>query len=317
TARGDGVAGIKRRRRDPSSDDVRDLATTLGRDRLNEDLESSIRIDSFQGLNTKSEASWHRPFSPSLNFYDHANTITRRIIDQSTSGKLHSRNAKESWELLEDLALYDNKSLNDLMDFSKSVKAIALPQDVPSTSDRRLIELDNKFQHLMEAYLAPTQPTQVNIITTSCKICSGPHDTQYCMEDPEQAFVEYASSHTDKVGGKWYTFKPGQNNLGDTYNPSWRSHPNLRLTKFEADFKQQQSEMTNKINTMLKAITDQIVGALPIDTVKNPKLSTSPVLSTRSYLTMDPQCLTHFYGSINTAMIHSEKQSNSYDEKAN
>ncbi|GJZ88032.1 hypothetical protein Tco_0659814 [Tanacetum coccineum] len=186
---------------------------------------------------------------------------------------------------------------------------IALPQDVSSTSDRHLIKLKNQVQCLMEAHLAPTQPTQVNKITTSCEICSGPHDTQYCMEDPEQAFVEYASSRTDEAGGKWYTFKPEQNNLGDTYNPSWRSHPNLRwrqpqnsqnnfsnppnrfqpngsipnhsfnnrpqsfnnqsnleglvsnfmasqdarLSKFEADFKQQQSEMTNKIDTVLKA----------------------------------------------------------------
>nr|GEZ84113.1 hypothetical protein [Tanacetum cinerariifolium] len=38
---GNGVAGIKRRRRDPSSDDVRDLVTTLRRGRLKEDLESS------------------------------------------------------------------------------------------------------------------------------------------------------------------------------------------------------------------------------------------------------------------------------------
>ncbi|GKE55188.1 hypothetical protein Tco_1490344 [Tanacetum coccineum] len=79
----------------------------------------------------------------------------------------------------------------------------------------------------MEAHLAPTQPTQVRKITTSCEICNGPHDTQYCMEDPEQAFVEYVSSRTDEAGGKWYTFKLEQNNLGDTYNPSWRSHPNL------------------------------------------------------------------------------------------
>ncbi|GJU67973.1 MAK10-like protein [Tanacetum coccineum] len=45
---------------------------------------------------------------------------------------------------LQDLALYDNESWNDLMDFVKPVKAIALPQDVPSTSDRRLIELENQ-----------------------------------------------------------------------------------------------------------------------------------------------------------------------------
>nr|GEV09725.1 retrovirus-related Pol polyprotein from transposon TNT 1-94 [Tanacetum cinerariifolium] len=29
---------------------------------------------------------------------------------------------------------------------------------------------------------------------------SGPHDTQYCMEIPEQAFVDYAYSHNNKVG---------------------------------------------------------------------------------------------------------------------
>ncbi|GJZ30219.1 hypothetical protein Tco_0575266 [Tanacetum coccineum] len=138
------------------------------------------------------------------------------------------------------------------------------------------------------------------------------------MENPEQAFVEYASSRTDEAGGKWYAFKPEQNNLGDTYNPSWKSHPNLkrrqpqnslnnfsnppncfqpnglfpnrpfnipqnfnnqsnleglvssfmasqdtRLSKFEANFKQQQGEMTNKIDTFLKAINDRMKGALP------------------------------------------------------
>ncbi|GJW23058.1 hypothetical protein Tco_0033680 [Tanacetum coccineum] len=200
---------------------------------------------------------------------------------------------------LQDLALYDNESWNDPRDSAKPVKAVALPQDVPSTSDCRLIELKNQVQRLMEARLAPTQPAQVNKITTSCEICSVPHDTQYCMEDPEQAFVEYASLRTNEAGGKWYTFKTEQNNLGDTYNPSWRSHPNLSqsnlkglvsnfmasqdaiLSKFEADFKQQQSEMTNKINTVLKAITDRIAGTLPSNTVKNPKLSTTSVLSAR------------------------------------
>ncbi|GJS68785.1 MAK10-like protein, partial [Tanacetum coccineum] len=110
-------------------------------------------------------------------FYDHVNPVTRRTIDQSAGGKLRDRNAKESWALLEDLALYDNESWNDPRDFAKPVKAITLPQDVPSTSDRRLIELENQVQRLMESHLAPMQPTQVNKITTSCEICSGPHDT--------------------------------------------------------------------------------------------------------------------------------------------
>ncbi|GJW88851.1 hypothetical protein Tco_0164191 [Tanacetum coccineum] len=51
SVRGDGVAGIKRRRRDLSGDGVRNLATTSGRGRLKEDLESSTwrqRQDSLQ-----------------------------------------------------------------------------------------------------------------------------------------------------------------------------------------------------------------------------------------------------------------------------
>ncbi|GJW41286.1 hypothetical protein Tco_0067131 [Tanacetum coccineum] len=75
----------------------------------------------------------------------------------------------DSWlqALLEDLALYDNESYNDPRDFAKPFKAISLPQDVPCTSDRRLIELKNQVQRLMEAHLAPKSPVQVNKITSS------------------------------------------------------------------------------------------------------------------------------------------------------
>ncbi|GJZ62265.1 MAK10-like protein [Tanacetum coccineum] len=129
------------------------------------------------------------------------------------------------------------------MDFAKPVKAISLSQDVSSTSDRRLIELENQVQCLMEAHLAHKQPIQVNKITSSCEICSGPHDTQYCMENLKQAFVDYASSRIDEAGG-----------------------------------------------------------ALPSDTLKNPKLnvnSTSSILFARSYPIVDPQCSSHPYNSIN------------------
>nr|GEU97147.1 MAK10-like protein [Tanacetum cinerariifolium] len=53
---------------------------------------------------------------------------------------VRDRNAKESWALLEDLALYDNESWNDPRDFARLVKAISLPQDVRSTSDRKILK---------------------------------------------------------------------------------------------------------------------------------------------------------------------------------
>ncbi|GJU31505.1 MAK10-like protein [Tanacetum coccineum] len=55
---------------------------------------------------------------------------------------------------------------------------------------------------------------------------------------------------------------------------------------------------------MLKAITDHITGTLPSDTVKNPKLGTHPVLSARSYPTIDPQCTSHPSTSINAIKAH-------------
>ncbi|GJX19021.1 hypothetical protein Tco_0221698 [Tanacetum coccineum] len=49
--------------------------------------------------------------------------------------KLRDLNPKESWSILKDLALYENKSWNDPRDFAKPVKAIALPQDVPKDDE--------------------------------------------------------------------------------------------------------------------------------------------------------------------------------------
>ncbi|GKC71390.1 hypothetical protein Tco_1117273, partial [Tanacetum coccineum] len=149
-----------------------------------------------------------------------------RTIDQSAGGKLRDLNAEESWPLLEDLTLYDNEIWNDPRDPAKPVKAIALPQDVPSTSDRLLIELENQVQCLMEAYLASTQPIQVNKITTSFEICSGPHDTYDCTEGPDRTCVDYASSRTNEMGGKKLTPIQGPRNFNVATN-TWKDKPNF------------------------------------------------------------------------------------------
>ncbi|GKB08447.1 hypothetical protein Tco_0836731 [Tanacetum coccineum] len=123
----------------------------------------------------------------------------KHAIDHSAVGKLREKITEESWELIEDLALYDNKSWNDPKDFSKPVKEISLPQDVPSTSDCRIIELENQVQRSMEDHLALKPSVQIKKISFSCDIYSGPHDTQYCMENPEQAFIDYASSRINEA----------------------------------------------------------------------------------------------------------------------
>nr|GEY66483.1 MAK10-like protein [Tanacetum cinerariifolium] len=70
----------------------------------------------------------------------------RRTIDQAADGKLRNKNDKESLALSEDLALYDNKSCNELRDFAKPVKAISMPQDVSIISNWRMLELEDQIK---------------------------------------------------------------------------------------------------------------------------------------------------------------------------
>ncbi|GJS35118.1 hypothetical protein Tco_0533500 [Tanacetum coccineum] len=184
-------------------------------------------------------SGWCKTDAHSMDF------ATRRTIDQAAGGKLQAKNAEESWALLEDLALYDNESWNDPRDFAKPVKEISLPQDVPSTSDRRLIELENQVQRLMEAHLAPKPLVQVKKIASSCEICSGPHDTQYCMENPEQAYVEYAPLRNNELGEK-------------------------RLSSLRTQLKQQQDEVINKINTLWKVVSEKFDNPPVRDVAKDP-----------------------------------------------
>ncbi|GJX84725.1 hypothetical protein Tco_0335499 [Tanacetum coccineum] len=183
----------------------------------------------------------HKGYRNTIELHDGNNVVplrsnTIRLVQNGCS--FHGLWSKDPNQHLKDfLKLVDSLDLDvanrertrlRLFQFSLHDQASNWLEYVSSISDRHLIELENQVQRLMEAHLAPNSSIQVNKIASSCEICSGPHNTQYCMENPEQAFVDYASSRIDEVGGKWYTFKPEQNNIGDTYNPSWKSHPNLR-----------------------------------------------------------------------------------------
>ncbi|GJR09318.1 hypothetical protein Tco_0791970 [Tanacetum coccineum] len=86
-----------------------------------------------------------------------------------------------------------------------------------------------------------------------------------------------------------------------------------KTSRFEADFKQYQSEVTNYLDAFLKAFNDQITGLLLSDTVKNPKLNTNPTLSVRSHPVGDPQSSSNSFKSVNA--IQTCFKSNNYDKK--
>ncbi|GJZ27493.1 hypothetical protein Tco_0571746 [Tanacetum coccineum] len=147
----------------------------------------------------------------------------------------------------------------------------------------------------MEAYLAPKSPVQVNKIASLCEICNGPYDTQYCMKNPKLAFVNYASSRNNEVGGNQFTTNQGLRNFNEATN-AWKDKPNFnwartqtftspqngsfstysssyqtklervlrdfdshqekRLSSHRTQLKQQQDDVVNKINTLWKVVSE-------------------------------------------------------------
>ncbi|GJZ75471.1 zinc finger, CCHC-type containing protein [Tanacetum coccineum] len=52
-------------------------------------------------------------------FYDHVSFHLKCEIDRAAGGKLRNKNADESWEIIENLALYDHEGWNDTKEFAR------------------------------------------------------------------------------------------------------------------------------------------------------------------------------------------------------
>ncbi|GJZ42636.1 zinc finger, CCHC-type containing protein [Tanacetum coccineum] len=83
-------------------------------------------------------------------FYDHVSFHLKCEIECAAGGKLYNKNPDESWEIIEKLALYNHKGRGDAKEFVKSVKAIATPQGISKTLDRRLLELEDHISFLIK-----------------------------------------------------------------------------------------------------------------------------------------------------------------------
>ncbi|GJZ83242.1 retrotransposon ORF1 [Tanacetum coccineum] len=153
---------------------------------------------------------------------------------------LRDRNAKESWVLLEDPALYDSESWNDPRDFAKPVTVISLPQDVPMVPTT-----------LSTAWKIPSK---LLLITRPCV--------------PMKRAASGILSNSSKTILVTPTIRHGKviQALGLVSN--FMASQDSILSKFESDFKQQQSEMTNKIGSLYSEglLTDRITGELPSKT---------------------------------------------------
>ncbi|GJR65609.1 hypothetical protein Tco_0011674 [Tanacetum coccineum] len=61
-----------------------------------------------------------------------------------------NKNANESWEIIENLALYGHEGWNDVKEFVKPVKVISTPQGISKMPDQRLLELEDQINFLLK-----------------------------------------------------------------------------------------------------------------------------------------------------------------------
>ncbi|GJZ32072.1 hypothetical protein Tco_0577508 [Tanacetum coccineum] len=120
-------------------------------------------------------------------FYDHVSFPLNREIDHATGGRLCDKITKESWEIIENLALHDHESWNDLRDFAKPVKASTLPQDVPITSDRQLFELEDQISYLLKGSKTTPKTSLTQPPKAYANMVSSNQHTQGFTEPPKQS----------------------------------------------------------------------------------------------------------------------------------
>ncbi|GJT09607.1 MAK10-like protein [Tanacetum coccineum] len=95
--------------------------------------EKSRSISTWEDLTTRFLAQFFLPGRTAklrndiLMFQQHqGESLSECEIDRATGGKLRDKNADESWEIIENLTLYDHEGWNDSKDHVKPVKAVAV-----------------------------------------------------------------------------------------------------------------------------------------------------------------------------------------------
>ncbi|GJZ60203.1 hypothetical protein Tco_0616019 [Tanacetum coccineum] len=84
-------------------------------------------------------------------------------IDRAACGKLRDKNADESWEIIENLTLYDHEGWNDSKEFVKLVKAISTPQSTSKTPNQRLLELEDQIKFLLKGSQLTPRPSSTYV----------------------------------------------------------------------------------------------------------------------------------------------------------
>ncbi|GJU00385.1 zinc finger, CCHC-type containing protein [Tanacetum coccineum] len=96
-------------------------------------------------------------------FYDHVSFHLKCENDRAVCEKIRNKNPDGSWEIIENLALYDHEDWNDAKEFVKPVKAISTPQTTSKTPDQRHLELEDQITFLLKRSQSTPRPSSTHV----------------------------------------------------------------------------------------------------------------------------------------------------------
>ena len=140
-------------------------------------------------------------------FYNATNAPTRMMLDASANGTLLDKAPEEAIEILNKLAKND-------FQFPTSrrggVRRQATVNELDSSSlvAAQLASLTKMVQNLQLQH----NTREVKVIDSYCDLCGGNHSSADCMNQETGMYVGNYNRN---------------NVMSNTYNPSWKRHPNL------------------------------------------------------------------------------------------
>ncbi|KAK8653695.1 hypothetical protein V6N13_127684 [Hibiscus sabdariffa] len=138
-------------------------------------------------------------------FYNSVNTPTRMMLDASANGTLLDKPPRESLEILDKLAQNDYQHPISRRGNTRRVPA---QLDSSDTILAQIASLTNMVKNMQKH----PHIQEVKALDAFCDQCGSNHDASECGQQVESSC---------------YVGNFNRNNMSNTYNPTWRNHPNF------------------------------------------------------------------------------------------
>ncbi|GJV11135.1 hypothetical protein Tco_1352676 [Tanacetum coccineum] len=188
----------------------------------------------------------------SKKIYDHVSFHLKCEIDRVAGGKLLNKNADESWEIIENLTLYDHEGWDDTKEFVKPVKAITTPQGITKTPDRRLLDLEDQINFLLKG----SQPAPLSRSTHNPQAYINVAYSSSHLKNQNESTILNSFAFQERTGPA-----PQLQALGTTFEAQVRDYMaahTKRMKRFENTFFKQREEINGRMTEMfglLKELT--------------------------------------------------------------